>query len=74
VELASDIGFTQIVAQDELAAAEWALPMPRGGRYYFRYRSVEPDGYVTPYSEKLIVDVPRDWSLWLLLLPLTLLL
>ena len=73
VELASDIDFTQIVAQDELAGAEWALPIPRGGRYYFRYRSVEPDGYVTPYSEKLIVDVPRDWNLWLLLLPLTLL-
>lgn len=74
VELASDIEFKQIVAQDELAAAEWALPTPRGGRYYFRYRSTEPDGYVTPYSEKLILDVPRDWSLWLLLLPLTLLL
>ena len=74
VELASDAAFTQIVAKDELAAAEWILAAPRGGRYYFRYRSVEPDGYVTPYSEKLIVDVPRDWSLWLLLLPLVVLL
>jgi hypothetical protein len=74
VELARDIEFTEIVAQDELTGAEWALPTPRGGRYYFRYRSVESDGYVTPYSEKLIVDVPRDWSIWLLLMPLTLLL
>jgi len=45
----------------------------RGGRYYFRYRSLEPDGYVTPYSETLIVDVPRDWRVWLLLVPALLL-
>ena len=71
VELASDPEFTQIVAQAELSSAEWAPPVPsRGGRYYFRYRSVEPDGYVTPFSDKLIVDVPRDWTIWLLLLPL----
>ena len=75
VELASDPEFTQIVAQAELTSAEWAPPVPsRGGRYYFRYRSVEPDGYVTPFSDKLIVDVPRDWTIWLLLLPLVMLL
>ena len=45
-----------------------------GGRYYFRYRSVEPDGFVSPYSETLMVDVPRDWSGLGLLLPLLLLL
>jgi len=45
----------------------------RGGRYYFRYRSVESDGYVSPYSETLLIDVPRDWSPAGLLLPLVLL-
>jgi len=74
VELARDPAFTEIVAQDEVNAAEWVLPKPsRGGRYYFRYRSIEPDGYTTPYSEVAMVEVPRDWSLWLLLLPLVLL-
>jgi len=74
VELASDAEFTQIVAKDELTAPEWLLATPpRGGRYYFRYRSIEPDGYVSPYSETLIVDVPRDWSLLLLLVPALLL-
>jgi hypothetical protein len=73
VELASDAEFTQIVAKDELSAPEWTLATPlRGGRYYFRYRSIEPDGYVTPYCDKLIVDVPRDWSILLLLVPLLL--
>ncbi|MEP7297046.1 MAG: FecR domain-containing protein [Burkholderiales bacterium] len=74
VELASDTEFTQIVAKAELAAPEWLLTAPpRGGRYYFRYRSVEPDGYISPYSATLIVDVPRDWSILLLLLPALLL-
>jgi hypothetical protein len=45
-----------------------------GGRYYFRYRTVEPDGFVSPYSDRLQVDVPRDWTGLLLLAPLLLLL
>lgn len=75
VELARDPEFTQIVAKDEVAGSQWVLPTPaRGGRYYFRYRSVEPDGFVGPYSERLMVDVPRDWSGLGLLLPLLFLL
>ena len=75
VEFARDIGFTQIVAKAEVSGSEWVVPMPAsGGRYYFRYRSVEPDGFISPYSDKLMVDVPRDWSGLGLLLPLLLLL
>lgn len=74
VELARDPAFTEIVAQDEIGGAEWVLPKPSsGGRYYFRYRSIEPDGYTTPYSETAMIEVPRDLSIWLLLLPLILL-
>jgi hypothetical protein len=74
VQLARDTAFKDVVAQAELSGNEWMLPMPaRGGRYYFRYRSVEADGYVSPYSETLMVDVPRDWSPYGLLLPLLLL-
>jgi hypothetical protein len=75
VELARDAEFKQLVATAELDAAEWTLPLPtRGGRYYFRYRSVEPDGFVTANSATLVVDIPRDWSGLGLLLPLLLLL
>jgi hypothetical protein len=75
VEFARDLAFTQIVTRAEVSGSEWTLPLPSsGGRYYFRYRSVEPDGFVTPYSEKLQVDVPRDWSGLGLLLPLLLIL
>jgi hypothetical protein len=76
VEFARDRAFTQMVAGAEVLGSAWTLPRPAsGGRYYFRYRSVEPDGFVSPYSETLQVDVPRDWSgLGVLLPPLLLLL
>ena len=75
VEFARDLEFAQIVERSEVSGSEWTLPLPSsGGRYYVRYRSVEPDGFVTPYSDKLMVDVPRDWSGLGLLLPLLILL
>ena len=71
VQLARDEAFTEIVAEAELAAPEWVLPRPdRSGKYFFHYRSVEPDGFVSPYSSTLGVELPRDWRPLLLLLPL----
>jgi len=75
VELARDPEFNDIVARAELATPEWVLPKPeRPGQYYFRYRSVEPDGFVSPYSSTLKIEVPRDWSFLWLLAPLLFLL
>jgi len=69
VELARDPQFNDVIARDEIDSAEWQPAVPASaGRYYFRYRSVESDGYVSPYSETLMLDVPRDGSLFLLLL------
>jgi len=74
VQLAGDTAFKDVIEQAELSGTEWTLAMPsRGGRYYFRYRSVEPDGYISPYSETLLIDVPHDWSPLGLLLPFLLL-
>ncbi len=71
VELARDLAFTDIVASAELGATEWTLPVPdRAGEYFFRYRSVEADGFVSPYSTTLKTEVPRDWSFLWLLFPL----
>ena len=50
------------------------MPVPsKPGTYYFRYRSVEPDGFVTPYSSTLKIEVPFDKRWLLLLAPLLLL-
>jgi hypothetical protein len=74
VELARDPQFREIVAQADLGSPEWVLPRPsRGGTYYFRYRSIEADGYVGPYSATLVIEVPHDWRWLWLLAPLVLL-
>ncbi|MBX3605988.1 MAG: FecR domain-containing protein [Piscinibacter sp.] len=75
VELARDAAFKEIVLQADLDQPEWTLPLPSpGGTYYFRYRSIEPDGFVGPYSTPLVIEVPRAWWPFLLLLaPLLLL-
>lgn len=66
VELSRNADFTDVVARAELAQSEWAIDSPGvPGAYYFRYRSVEPDGYITPWSSTLKMEIPRDWSfLW----------
>jgi hypothetical protein len=71
VELARDIAFSQGVTRADLGEAEWSVPRPDvPGTYYFRYRSVESDGFVSPWSSTLKISVPRDWTgVWLLLLP-----
>ena len=71
VELARDEAFGQVVARADLKEAQWTLPLPeQPGTYYFRYRTVEPDGFVSPWSSTLKVEVPRDWRFLWLVLPL----
>jgi hypothetical protein len=66
VELSHDASFTSVVRSAELSESRWILPVPdAAGTFYFRYRSVEPDGFVTPWSTTLKLDMPRDWRfLW----------
>jgi hypothetical protein len=71
VELARDPEFKEIVATSELKSPEWNLATPiQSGSYYFRYQTIEPDGFVHPYSSTLKTEVPRDWSYLMLLVPL----
>jgi hypothetical protein len=75
VQLARDVAFENVVVEQDLSSPEWVLPLPtEGGRYYFRYRVREPDGFVGPYSSPLVVDVPKDHSFLWFLLPLLLVL
>ncbi|MDP9046447.1 MAG: hypothetical protein M3O01_16730, partial [Pseudomonadota bacterium] len=62
VEFARDTAFADVVGRGEVDGSQWTSPPVAGGRYYFRYRSLEPDGFVTPFSETVQVDIPHDWS------------
>ena len=72
VQLARDAAFTRISAQATLDTAEWAVPAPGSGHYFFRYRSIEPDGFIGPYSDPVDVNIPVDWTPLMLLAPLLL--
>jgi hypothetical protein len=50
VELARDREFEQIVAADTVGDTSAVLPHPGPGTYYVRYRAIDPDGFVGPYS------------------------
>lgn len=73
VQLARDATFTRISAEASLDSTEWAVPAPGSGHYFFRYRSIEPDGFVGPYSDPVDVNIPIDWTPLMLLAPLLLL-
>jgi hypothetical protein len=66
-QLARDAEFTQLVSSADLQEGRWALSRPENpGTYYFRYRRIEADGYFSPWSGTLKIDIPRDWSfLWM---------
>lgn len=77
VELSSDPQFNAAnTVRAELGEPLWLLDKPaQPGTYYFRYRSIEPDGFVTPYSGTLKLEVERDTrGFWLLGVPLLFLL
>ncbi|MBQ0960630.1 FecR domain-containing protein [Ideonella sp. 4Y11] len=72
VQLSREPDFATRVAEANLAEPRWQLAKPdQPGTYYFRYRTVEPDGFTTPWSSTQKIELPRDWSgAWGLLLPL----
>jgi hypothetical protein len=71
VELARDAAFADVIVRDEIQVSQWSVAQPGPGTYYFRYRSVEPDGFVSGWSSTLKIEVKRDWRyIWMMLLPL----
>lgn len=63
VQLARDPAFSTLVAGASLDEPRWRTARPeQPGTVYFRYRSVEPDGFTTPWSSTLKLEIPRDWS------------
>jgi hypothetical protein len=59
-EVATDTAFTRFIAQLQLDRAEIDLPLHGAtGRFYFRLRERDPDGFVGPWSATQRFDVPR---------------
>ena len=70
-QLASDAGFKTLVQEKKLAQPEISIEKPsEAGTYYMRYRSIDADGFVGPYSSAQTIEVKANrWWLLLFLVP-----
>lgn len=69
-ELATDPAFSQRVASGDSDASQTAIARPKGGVYYMRVRSVDPDGFRGSWSGAQRVEVPSDFPWLLFALPI----
>ena len=75
LQLARDPAFTDVLREEDVDSSQWVRPMPEdAGSYYFRYRTIEPSGFISNYSETLMVDVPKNWKFLWTILPFLLIL
>ena len=58
-QLARDNGFTDVVTSRTLTEPELALPKPAPGTYYLRYRAIDADGYVGPFTSPQQIELAR---------------
>jgi hypothetical protein len=70
-QLASDAGFKTLVQEKKLTQPEITIEKPSdAGIYYMRYRAIDPDGFVGPYSSAQTIEVKANrWWLLLLVVP-----
>jgi hypothetical protein len=75
-QFARDDKFTDLVAERELTEASITLPRPQPDTYYMRVRATDADGFVGPFTDTQIVEVPYPpppwWLSLMALLPLAL--
>ena len=70
-QLARDAKFTNLVSEKRLDNPEITLDKPsEAGIYYMRFRAIDPDGFVGPYSSAQTIEVKSTkWYALFLLLP-----
>jgi hypothetical protein len=70
-QLASDAEFKTLVDEKKLTQPEITIEKPSdSGIYYMRYRSIDADGFVGPYSSAQTIEVKANrWWLLLLVVP-----
>ena len=73
LQLARDPEFKDVLREEDVDSPRWIQQVPEtAGSHYFRYRTIEPDGFISDYSATVMFDVPSDWRLLWKLVPLLL--
>lgn len=75
-QLARDAKFADLIVEQQLKEPTTTMARPEGGTYYMRVRATDPDGFVGPFTNPQIVEVPSLpppwWLPLLILLPMAL--
>ncbi|OYU76511.1 MAG: hypothetical protein CFE45_31525 [Burkholderiales bacterium PBB5] len=58
-QVARDTGFKQLVLERKLTQPGIELPQPGTGRFHVRLRTIDPDGFVGPYTTPQYFDIPN---------------
>jgi hypothetical protein len=73
-QLARDAAFKNMVTEQKLDKPEISIEKPdTAGTYFMRFRSIDPDGFISPYSAAQSFEVKskdKSWLMLLLLAPL----
>lgn len=72
-QIASDEDYKELLYDEVIADSRVTIPMPEGGRYYLRVKTIESDGFEGPFGSPQTIDIPKDVPYWLLILLLPLL-
>ncbi len=71
IQVARDEKFKDLMADEQLEKPEFTMPKPESGDYYVRIQTLDPDGFVGPFSSPQLIEVPGiDWYWVLVMLPL----
>ena len=63
-QFASDEAFNHLIHDQHTTASQASVPLPDGGSYYLRVKTIESDGFEGPWGPPQLIDIPYDIPYW----------
>ncbi|MDH5552690.1 MAG: FecR domain-containing protein, partial [Nitrosomonas sp.] len=67
-QFASDDAFNNLIHDQHTTASQATIPLPDGGSYYLRVKTIEADGFEGPWGAPQLIEIPYDIPYWMLIL------
>ncbi|SES84437.1 FecR family protein [Nitrosomonas marina] len=67
-QFARDESFSDIIHDETTEASSITIQKPAGGTYFLRIKTIESDGFEGPWGLPQMVEIPRDFPYWMMLL------
>ncbi len=63
-QFASDKAFINLIQDQHTTASQASVPLPDGGSYYLRVKTIESDGFEGPWGPPQLIDIPYNIPYW----------